>query len=172
MESFNINDNVWVELNDYGWQCIRDYFVNLFSLVPETDIDQHVALYKNRTKTYVENGEKINLTKFQMHELMHMLGSKCYVGANNVIKNNRIRLSVDGLEELTANTEETKHEPEDLTKKTDELKIYLQREWKYNVHKRYQKYFDLWYENITNEQIIFFNAWMRGNLSPFVLKNK
>ena len=28
--------------------------------------------------------------------------------------------------------------------------------------------FDTWYENITENQILYFNAWMKGNKSPWI----
>ena len=49
----------------------------------------------------------------------------------------------------------------------DKLKEYLWNEWRYNVHKRFLKYFDEWYENLTDNQILYFNAYMKGLKSPF-----
>ena len=37
-----------------------------------------------------------------------------------------------------------------------ELKEYLQLEWKYNNHNKYQKYFEQWFVNLTPSQIISF----------------
>lgn len=54
--------------------------------------------------------------------------------------------------------------------KTKELREYLEREWRYNVHKKYHKYFDLWYDNLTDTQVLFYSAWMRGSLSPFAIR--
>lgn len=171
MDSININDNVWVEVTDYGWQCLRNHYIDLFKPVGCVNIDEYVELHKKKTKAYMENGERINLTRFQLHELMNIFGSKCYVGANQTIKNNKIYFSLEGLSEFTETVGQQKNGAEELSKKSDELKSYLQREWKFNVHKKYQPYFEMWYENITTEQVVFFNAWMRGSLSPFVMRN-
>lgn len=54
--------------------------------------------------------------------------------------------------------------------KSKELREYLEREFRYNVHKRYHKYFDLWYENLTDTQVMYYNAWMQGSLSPYAIR--
>lgn len=46
---------------------------------------------------------------------------------------------------------------------------YLKQEWKYNNHKKYQKYFDEWFENLTDVQILYFESFSNGKKSPFVL---
>lgn len=47
------------------------------------------------------------------------------------------------------------------------LKEYLFKEWKYNVHKRYLKYFEEWYENLLDSQKEFYKSWMKGFMSPY-----
>jgi len=47
------------------------------------------------------------------------------------------------------------------------LKEYLFNEWKYNVLKKFLKYFDEWYENITDNQRMYFEAYMNGKKTPF-----
>jgi hypothetical protein len=47
------------------------------------------------------------------------------------------------------------------------LKEYLFNEWKYNVHKRYLKYFDEWYDNLLDSQKEFYKSWMEGYMSPY-----
>jgi hypothetical protein len=49
----------------------------------------------------------------------------------------------------------------------DRLKEYLFNEWKYNVLKKFLKYFDEWYENITDNQRMYFEAYMNGKKTPF-----
>ena len=49
------------------------------------------------------------------------------------------------------------------TGQNDLLKEYLWNEWRYNVHKRYLKYFEQWYDNITESQRQFFEAYRKGN---------
>lgn len=49
----------------------------------------------------------------------------------------------------------------------DELREYLWNEFRYNVQKKYYKYFDDWYINITETQRTYFEAYMRGHKSPY-----
>jgi len=37
-----------------------------------------------------------------------------------------------------------------------ELRQYLEKEWRYNNLKKYQKYFNEWVENLTDNQIHYF----------------
>ena len=37
-----------------------------------------------------------------------------------------------------------------------ELYYYLERDWRYNNHQKYQKYFEKWLMNLTNNQIYYF----------------
>lgn len=52
--------------------------------------------------------------------------------------------------------------------KTKELYEYLKHEWIFKCHKKYHYLFDTWYENITENQILYFNAWMKGNKTPWI----
>ena len=47
------------------------------------------------------------------------------------------------------------------------MKEYLWNEFRYNVLKKYYKYFDEWYENITDTQRMYFTAYMMGYKTPF-----
>lgn len=49
----------------------------------------------------------------------------------------------------------------------DLLKEYLWNEFRYNVLKKYYKYFDEWYENITDTQKMYYVAYMKGLKTPF-----
>ena len=96
----NLNDYVWVELTDYGWETIRNYFEELFKGVPFNGytVDDYVNGYKKVTKEYWVDrvgGEKISLTKFQLHDLMHLLGPKTYMGNATCINNNTIYFTID-----------------------------------------------------------------------------
>lgn len=97
----NLNDYVWVELTDYGWEVIREYYTNLFSNVPQYSqdvVEKFVNGYKKVTKQYWVDcigGEKIALTKFQLHDMMHLLGPKTYMGNTNCINNNTIYFTID-----------------------------------------------------------------------------
>lgn len=97
----NLNDSVWVELTQYGWDCIETHYRNLFEKVNQVwDVEKHVsdsvAFYRNRTEKYLINGieEPVTLTEFQLHELMNILGQYTWCGNNLVINNNAVYLSV------------------------------------------------------------------------------
>lgn len=47
-----------------------------------------------------------------------------------------------------------------IKRMVQELKEYLKKEWKYNNHNKYQKYFDEWVKNLTNNQIYHFRKQM------------
>jgi len=97
----NLNDYVWVELTDYGWEVIREYYVNLFGNVPtysQEVAEKSVNMYKKATKQYWVDrvgGEKIALTKFQLHVMMNLLGPKTYCGNKSCINNNTVYFTID-----------------------------------------------------------------------------
>ena len=96
----NLNDYVWAELTDYGWEVIKKYYTNLFSNVPSYSqvVENSVNLYKKATKKYWVDrvgGEKISLTRFQLHEIMHLLGDNLYCGNTNCINKNTIYFTID-----------------------------------------------------------------------------
>lgn len=97
--NINLNDYVWVELTDYGWETIRNYFEELFKMFPNGyTVDYYVNGYKKVTKEYWVDrvgGEKLTLTKFQIHDLMHLLGPKTYMGNTNCINKNTLYFTVD-----------------------------------------------------------------------------
>jgi len=52
-----------------------------------------------------------------------------------------------------------------------DIREYLSREWRYNVHKKYHKYFDEWFSNVTETQMLYFKCWMKGQLTPYTRNN-
>lgn len=52
-----------------------------------------------------------------------------------------------------------------------DIREYLSKEWRYNVHKKYHKYFDEWFSNVTETQMLYFKCWMKGQLTPYVINN-
>ena len=50
----------------------------------------------------------------------------------------------------------------------NELKTYLQAQFKRTVHKKYHSLFDQWFANLTDNQIMYYTAYMQGKKSPFV----
>ena len=47
------------------------------------------------------------------------------------------------------------------------LKEYLYKEFHYNVHPKYYKYFEEWFNNLLSNQIIYYNAYSKGLKTPF-----
>ncbi len=50
----------------------------------------------------------------------------------------------------------------------NELKTYLQMQFKRCVHKKYHCLFEQWFSNLTDDQIMYYFAYMQGKKSPFV----
>ena len=48
----------------------------------------------------------------------------------------------------------------------DKLKEYLWNEFKFNNSPKYYKYFEDWYKNLTDNQRIFYMAYMKGLKTP------
>ena len=47
------------------------------------------------------------------------------------------------------------------------MKEYLYNEWKRTVHPKYIKYFDEWFNNLTETQKLYFEAYSKGLKTPF-----
>lgn len=47
------------------------------------------------------------------------------------------------------------------------MKEYLYNEWKRTVHHKYIKYFDEWFNNLTQTQKLYFEAYSKGLKTPF-----
>lgn len=47
------------------------------------------------------------------------------------------------------------------------LKDYLSTEWRYNVQSKFYKYFEEWFNNLTDTQISYFTAYMNGHKTCF-----
>ncbi len=48
------------------------------------------------------------------------------------------------------------------------LKDYLWNEFRYNVHPKYYKYFEEWFSNLTENQILYYTAYSQSKKSPYV----
>jgi hypothetical protein len=49
-----------------------------------------------------------------------------------------------------------------------DLYLYLQMEWKRTkTWNRWGRYFDLWFDNLTDTQIHQYQVWMSGRMGPF-----
>ena len=49
---------------------------------------------------------------------------------------------------------------------TDALKEYLWNEFRYNVHPKYYKYFEDWFSNLIDNQILYYTTYSKGLKSP------
>ena len=92
MRSMNINNSIWVEINEFGWKHMEAFFKK--SLMRE-DVEEFIKLFKDRTKEYNIDGNKVLLTEMQLHELMNIFGELAYCGGEQFIVDNKIYLSVD-----------------------------------------------------------------------------
>ena len=45
------------------------------------------------------------------------------------------------------------------------LHTYLEREWRFNNHAKYQHYFEEWFSNLTDSQIFYFTKDMNKSIS-------
>ncbi len=50
----------------------------------------------------------------------------------------------------------------------EELKNYLEKEFNRTVHKKYRHLFEQWFSKLTDNQIMYYTAYMQGKKSPFV----
>ena len=48
-----------------------------------------------------------------------------------------------------------------------EVKEYLKNDFEWNNHKKYRKYFDEWYSNLTENQLLYFESYSKGQKTPF-----
>lgn len=48
------------------------------------------------------------------------------------------------------------------------LRAYLKKEFERNNHQKYRKWFDLWFVNLTENQIAYYTAYMNGNKTPYI----
>lgn len=53
-------------------------------------------------------------------------------------------------------------------KKMEELKEYLQKEFDRTVLRKYRHLFEQWFSKLTDNQIMYYTAYMQGKKSPFV----
>lgn len=49
-----------------------------------------------------------------------------------------------------------------------QLKEYLHKEFTWNTIKKYYKYFDEWFDNLTEIQIMWYECYMKGQKSPYI----
>ena len=54
---------------------------------------------------------------------------------------------------------------------SNELLLWLEKEFKYSNHKKYHKYFNEWVNNITESQVDGFNKQMIGQLTSSKVKH-
>lgn len=95
MTTININKYIWVELTEYGWQSLIDYYEKLFAgsyafAKNSYSISEYVKMYKKETAPHTIDGVERMLTRFQLHDFMNKLGSKIYPGNKNVVENNNL----------------------------------------------------------------------------------
>ena len=95
MTTININEYVWVELTEYGWQSLASYFEKLFSgcypfRKESYSVEDYVGMYKKKTTPHTIDGVERMLTRFQLHDFMLTLGCKMFPGNKNIIVDNNL----------------------------------------------------------------------------------
>lgn len=100
MNKINLNDYVWVELNENGWKHLESYYKKLFSGVyafakGTYSVQDYVEEYKKETEQYVIDGVERMLTRFQLYDFMNHFGDKMYMGADNVVACNNLYFDLE-----------------------------------------------------------------------------
>jgi hypothetical protein len=95
MTTININEYVWAELTEYGWQSLASYYEKLFSgcypfAKGSCSVEDCVDLYKKETISHTIDGVERMLTRFQLHDFMCTFGDKITFGSKNVIVDNNL----------------------------------------------------------------------------------
>ena len=67
----------------------------------------------------------------------------------------------------TAGSNPATYSKKKIKNMAEEVKQYLWTEFKFNNHPKYYKYFDTWIENLTENQILYYNAYSKGKKSPY-----
>lgn len=49
----------------------------------------------------------------------------------------------------------------------ENMKEYLYNEWRRTIHPKYIKYFDEWFNNLTETQKLYFEVYSKGLKTPF-----
>ena len=100
MNMVNLNDYVWAELTEYGWQCLTSYYERLFAgtyAFRQTgfSVSDYVEFHKKETAPHTIDGVERMLTRFQLHDFMLKLGNAMYVGNKNVVENNSLYFNLE-----------------------------------------------------------------------------
>lgn len=95
MTAININEYVWVELTEYGWQSLAFYYKKLFSgcypfAKEYYSVEDYVEMYKKETAPHTIDGVERTLTRFQLHDFMLKFGNELFLGNKNVIVDNNL----------------------------------------------------------------------------------
>ena len=59
MQKINLNDIVYVELNEHGWELIRKYYEDLYPIFMRefhNEVENSVAMHKRHIKSMVVEG--------------------------------------------------------------------------------------------------------------------
>lgn len=95
----NLNDTIWVELNENGWKLLEEHYKELFSVPVGADtkeqIEKSVNLHKSRTNSIYIDGQVREITEFILHEFINIFGKDIHIGADPCIVGNKIYLTID-----------------------------------------------------------------------------
>ncbi len=92
----NLNDCVWVVLNSKGWDELIEYYQKVFDNTPnkQKHISISIERHKNNVEKHLIDGEMKDVLKIQLSEFMEIFGKNMYCGADSLIENNNIYLSL------------------------------------------------------------------------------
>lgn len=91
----NLNDTIWVELNENGWKLLEEYYKDLFCVYTKEQIEKSVNLHKSKTNSIYIDGQVREITEFMLHEFINIFGKNIYVGAEPCIVSNKIYLTIN-----------------------------------------------------------------------------
>ena len=114
----NLNDIIYVELLEDGWNIISKYYEELFDYydeaIAEKFISDGIEMYKRRTNKYLVDGGWKELTSFQFYDFMFIFGSSFVPGRlNDSIGGNHLYLSINTSSKLPNEYEDEKSKKED-----------------------------------------------------------
>lgn len=80
----SLNDYVFVEVTDYGWERAEEYHSKLCNDAEHGR--RYVEMMKSHTKDYMTLEGRRRLTAMQFREFLNTFGHLAYLGGENFIK--------------------------------------------------------------------------------------
>lgn len=92
----NLNEWVWVVLNEKAWNEMNMFYERLFDRVPNKTkhVSELMERHRNNVETHCIDGDSKKLLKIQLAEFMEIFGPKMYCGAEAMIEDNNMYLAL------------------------------------------------------------------------------